>query len=197
MPDKKQKGHFTMKKICLFIIIAVIITSLGCGKKSVSIKEGWNNDHTIYTNLYGVHITQEEYDNICKTYKDEKQIRSMTQNMVWDALHKMTMVNVYSYFATKPQSLKKTVINIEGEKISIDDKVAYKYDIVDCDKYDLIIFVEQDDTITGLRLANDDGVFCNMEYGSDNAENAFEKVDELFRSIYSEAETHIFEGENK
>lgn len=139
IPDKNRKD-FTYEKICLFIIIAVIITSLGCGKKSVSIKEGWNNDHTIYTNLYGVHITQEEYDNICKTYKD---------------------------------------------------------DIVDCDKYDLIIFVEQDDTITGLRLANDDGVFCNMEYGSDNAENAFEKVDELFRSIYSEAETHIFEGENK
>ncbi|MDY4742216.1 MAG: hypothetical protein SO361_03845 [Lachnospira sp.] len=61
-----------MKKICLFIIIAVIITSLGCGKKSVSIKEGWNNDHTIYTNLYGVHITQEEYDNMRKVIITKK-----------------------------------------------------------------------------------------------------------------------------
>ena len=66
-----------MKKICLFIIIAVIITSLGCGKKSVSIKEGWNNDHTIYTNLYGVHITQEEYDNMRKVIIIKKMVKDL------------------------------------------------------------------------------------------------------------------------
>lgn len=130
------------KKILITcILISSFILCTGCNNKD---EHGWNREHTVYTNVLGVEITSEEYDSLVEFYGNEQIIDTISQEMVWTALGKMTLHTALSYSITGIMDWED-YLKFNGQEIIGDDYYACKYVFVDFPEYSLYVQSEAPD----------------------------------------------------